>query len=111
MLRKSISIYFVFFFTISIYSFSFAALIQLKNGQKIEGNFVGASAKEIRIEVASQILKLKLEDVSYIVFDKSTPDQMLEKKSSSFESDAKVALRSLKAITSVVEGGVSNPEN
>ena len=89
MLRKSVSIFGVFIFIISICSLSFAALLNLKNGQKIEGNFVGASEKEIRIEVASQILKFKIEDVSSIIFDKSTSVQPVKTKSSPFKSDAK----------------------
>jgi len=92
---------------VSIPSISFSATILLKNGQKIDGDFVGASADEIQFEVASQILKIKVQAISYIAFDKSIPTKLNASNGDHFKSDREKVLRSLKALKSVVEVGVN----
>lgn len=110
MLKHLFSTVFFFFLLVCYVSFASAAcIVQLKNGQKVEGNFKGATSHEIHVEVASQILKFKIDEVSHIIFD----NKFFSKEHSnnltpiSFKSSAKKALRSVKAIQSLIRAGVT----
>lgn len=74
-----------------------ADILELKSGQKLEGQYVGGSKEEIRFQVGSQTLKFPVAEVSRITIGTSGQED--------FYKAAKEALRQLKALASVVEGG------
>ena len=86
-------------------SSSSAAMLLLKNGQRVEGAFVGGSDKEVRMQVGSQTLKFAVDEIAQIVFDPAAVAQGYQ--STPFEQAAKEVLRELKALQSVVTGGVT----
>lgn len=95
-------------FAIMLYpSPSSAAMLLLKNGQRVEGAFVGGSDKEVRMRVGSQTLKFKVDEIAQIVFDPAAAAQGYQSISGGFEQAAKEVLRELKALQSVVTGGVT----
>jgi hypothetical protein len=95
------------------------ALVVMKNGNKVDGKFLSATDDEIAIEVASQILKIKLSDVSYVSFDGRQPasgggDGRLStsttQKSNQAPEGAKNAIQALRALQSVLGSGVNYKE-
>jgi len=109
MIRFKLKVLFFLALTIQISSITNAALIQLKNGQMVEGEFIGASPKEVSIKIASQTLKFKITEISQILFDKSATSAVVP-GDDSFKTGAKSALRALSSLESVVESGVSYGE-
>jgi hypothetical protein len=108
---KIISAFLLLFSTFIFANLSDAALVVLKNGNKVEGKFLSASNNEIQIEVASQILKIKVVEISYVSFDGQTPKQASGvAKQDQSQVAAKEAIRSLKAINSVLSTGVNYSE-
>lgn len=82
-------------------------LLQLKNGQKVEGYFKGATSQEIHIEVASRILNFKISEVSHLIFDAESFSNLNDLEPNSFKSAAKKALRSVKALQTLTHAGVN----
>lgn len=83
-----------------------AAVLMLKNGQKVEGSFLSASQSEIHIQVGSQKLTFAITEVAQLVFG---PVAVSSSGSTgdSFASATKDVLRQMKALESVVETGVT----
>jgi hypothetical protein len=108
---RLISSFLLFFSTLIFVNVIDAALVVMKNGNKIEGKFLNASNNEIQIEVASQVLKIKVAEISYVSFDGQTPKQggAVAKQDQSLIG-AKDAIRSLRAINSVLSTGVNYSE-
>ena len=76
-----------------------ADVLELKNGQKLEGQYAGGSKDEVRFQVGSQALKFPIGEVSRITM--GNPGQ------EDFRKAAIEALRQLKALASVAEGGTT----
>jgi hypothetical protein len=73
-----------------------ADVLELKNGQKLEGRYAGGSKEEIRFQVGSQTLRFPTGEVSKITIGTSGKED--------FRKTAREALRQLKALASVAEG-------
>ncbi len=84
-------------FAISWPLFVEADVLELKSGQKLEGQYAGGSKDEVRLQVGSQTLKFPISEVSRIAIGTAGQED--------FYKAAKEALRQLKALTSVTEGG------
>ena len=100
---------FIFIFSNSI---SFAStIIHFKNGQMVEGNFLGGTSNAINIEVASQNISINIKEIAYIIFDKKYLTNLNNNSSSvvsdSYNSDATEVLKSLKVIKSITHAGVN----
>lgn len=78
---------------------AYADVLELRNGQKLEGQYAGGSKGEVRFEVGSQTLKFPIAEISMISL--GAADQK------AFERAAKEVLLQLKALDSVVDGGVT----
>ena len=78
---------------------AWADVLELKSGQKLEGQFAGGSKDEVRFVVGSQTLKFPIAEVSRITIGSGAQDD--------FHKAAKEALRQLKALASVTEGGIT----
>lgn len=76
-----------------------ADVLELKSGQKLEGQYAGGSKEEVRFQVGSQTLKFRLAEVSRITIGTSGQEDFLKA--------AKEALRQLKGLASAVEGGIA----
>ncbi len=76
-----------------------ADVLELKSGQKLEGQYAGGSREEIRFQVGSQSLRFAIAEVSKITIGSAGQED--------FYKAAKEALRQLKALASVVEGGTT----
>jgi len=76
-----------------------AEVLELRNGQKIEGQFAGGSRDELHFQVGSQTLKFPVGEVARITFGTAAQE--------AFSKAAKEALRQIKALASVVEGGIT----
>ena len=76
-----------------------AEVLELRNGQKIEGQFAGGSKDELHFQVGSQTLKFPVGEVARITFGTVAQED--------FSKAAKEALRQIKALASVVEGGIT----
>ncbi len=76
-----------------------ADILELKSGQKLEGQSAGGSKDEVRFQVGSQTLKFPIAEVSRITIGTAGQDE--------FHKAAKDALRQLKALTSVTQGGTT----
>ena len=50
-----------------------ADTLSLKNGQSVQGTYLGGSAREIRMEIGSQIQSFSISEVSGLQFDASAP--------------------------------------
>lgn len=86
---------------------SLAAVLHLKGGQKIEGEYLGGTKSEVNVKVGSQTLKFKVAEVVAVIFDSGSYTQPATSGQDDFSTAAKAALRSLKALDSVAEGGVT----
>jgi len=84
-----------------------AAVLMLKNGQKVEGTFLSASQSEIHIQVGSQKLAFAITEVAQLVFDPAAVSRTSGSTGDSFASATKDILRRLKALESVAEIGVT----
>ncbi len=69
---------------------AWADVLELKSGQKLEGQFAGGSKEEVRFQVGSQTLKFPIADVSRITIGTAGQED--------FRKAAKEALRQLKAL-------------
>lgn len=76
-----------------------ADVLELKNGQKLEGQYAGGSKGEVHFEVGSQTLKFPIAEVSKITIGATAQED--------FDKAAKEVLLQLKAMDSVVDGGVT----
>jgi hypothetical protein len=79
---------------------SSAAVLELKTGQKVEGDYAGGSATEIKLKVGSQILVFPVQDVSRLHF-------IAPASEGDFSGDSLKALRILKSLQSVTKAGVN----
>ncbi len=82
---------------------SSATVLELKTGQKVEGDYLGGSATEIKIKVGSQVLVFPVQDVSRLHFVAPTPE-------GDFSDDSLKALRVLRGLQSVTKAGVNLSE-
>lgn len=87
--------------TVALAGVAFADVVELKTGQRIEGNLKQATPTEVVIEVGGQVIIFSSEKVRAIYFGVA-PSQNPEQSSARQE-----ALRALKALKSVTEAGVS----
>ena len=78
-----------------------SATLQMKSGQKVEGEYLDGSSTEVRIKVGSHTLKFKISEIAAIIFDESSVSQ------DEFTKAAKDVLRSLKGLAAVAEAGVT----
>lgn len=78
---------------------AWADVLELKSGQKLEGQYAGGSKDEVRFQVGSQTLKFAVAEISRITFGTTSQDDFLKA--------AKDVLRQLKALASTVEGGIT----
>ena len=76
-----------------------ADVLELKSGQKLEGQYAGGSKDEVRFQVGSQTLKFPIAEVSKIIMGTAGQED--------FRKAAGEALRQLKALNSVIEGGIA----
>jgi len=76
-----------------------ADVLELKDGQKLEGQFAGGSKDEVRFQVGSQTLRLPIAEVSRITMGITGQND--------FPKAAREVLRHLKALASVAEGGTT----
>ena len=76
-----------------------ADVLELKSGQKLEGQYAGGSKDEVRFQMGSQTLKFPIAEVSKITMGTGGRED--------FHNAAKEALRQLKGLASVVEGGTT----
>jgi hypothetical protein len=79
---------------------SSAAVLELKTGQKVEGDYLGGSATEIKLKVGSQILVFPVQDVSRLHF-------VAPASEGDFSGDSLKALGVLKGLQSVTKAGVN----
>ena len=79
---------------------SSAAVLELKTGQKVEGDYAGGSATEIKLKVGSQILVFPVQDVSRLHF-------IAPASEGDFSGDCLKALRVLKGLQSVTKAGIA----
>jgi len=79
---------------------AYADVIELKNGQKIEGAFKGADASAVKIEVGGQTITFRPDQVRSIHYGEA-PSAVAA------TSPAAEALRALKALQSVTTAGVT----
>jgi len=82
---------------------STAAVVELKTGQKVEGDYLGGSASEIKLKVGSQMLIFPIQEVNRLHFVATTAE-------AGFASDSLKALGVLKGIQSVTKAGVNLSE-
>lgn len=74
-------------------------VLELKSGQKLEGQYAGGSRDEVRFQVGSQTLRFPLAEVSRLTIGSAAQGD--------FQRAAKDALRQLKALASVTAGGTT----
>jgi len=82
---------------------SWAALLELKTGQKVEGDYAGGSAAEIKLKVGNQVLVFPVQDISGLHFAAPASE-------GNFSGDSLKALRVLKSLQSVTKAGVNLSE-
>lgn len=100
------------FFFLLFNSFSFATTsIHLKNGQMVEGNFLGGNSKSVDIEVSSQTININIKNIAYIIFDKKYITNLNLNSpniaSDSYNSDANEVLTALKVLKSITHSGAN----
>lgn len=78
---------------------SSAAVLELKTGQKVEGDYLGGSPTEIKFKVGNQMLVFPVADASMIQFASPTAE-------ADFTKDSVKALKILKSLQSVTRAGV-----
>jgi len=76
-----------------------ADVLELKNGQKVEGQFAGGTREEIHFQVGSQTLRYPIAEVARITMGSQSQED--------YRKAAREALRQVKALASVVEGGTT----
>src|SRR5262249_7912010 len=68
-------------------SMAWADSLELKNGSRINGKFVGGTESEISFQVGSSVQKYSLADVAFIRFDSAaTPGDLQPRPASSREA-------------------------
>jgi len=82
---------------------SSAAVLELKTGQKVEGDYLGGSATEIKIKVGNQVVVFPVQDISRLHFVAPAPE-------GDFSGDSLKVLRVLKGLQSVTKAGVNLSE-
>ena len=83
---------------------SWADVVELKTGQRVEGTFKQATPAEVEIEIGGQTIRFDIGKVRAIYFG-SAPTPIPQQAGSAAE-----ALRALKAVQSVTSGGVDYRE-
>lgn len=78
---------------------AWADVLELRDGQTLTGQYAGGSKEEIRFQVGSQTLRSPLAEVSRVTIGAAAQTD--------FQRAAKDALRQLKALASVTEGGTT----
>ncbi len=76
-----------------------ADMLELRDGQTLTGQYAGGSKEEVRFQVGSQTLRFPLAEVSRLTIGSAAQTD--------FHRAAKDALRQLKALASVTEGGTT----
>jgi len=76
-----------------------ADVLELRSGQKLEGQYAGGSRDEIRFQVGSQTLRFPITEVAKIAIGTARQED--------FRRAGREALRQLKALASAVEGGIT----
>lgn len=79
---------------------SSAAVVELKTGQKVEGDYLGGTASEIKLKVGNQMFVFPIQEVNRLHFIAPTAE-------ADFASDSLKALGVLKGIQSVTKAGVN----
>lgn len=87
-----------------LFSTSWADMVELKTGQRIEGTFKQATDTGVVIEVGGQLITFRREQVRAIYLGSSLPSDEFKPKSASL---AQEALGSLKTLQSVVSSGIN----
>lgn len=107
-LLKALSIFIVVVTSVLFSSSqSTAAILQMKKGQKVEGEYIGGSKNEVHIAVGSQILKFNVEEIDAIIFNASTNLSFQNSPKDDFSKAAREVLRVLKGLAAVTEAGVN----
>ncbi len=78
---------------------AWADVLELRDGQTLTGQYAGGSKEEVRFQVGSQTLRFPLAEVSRLTIGTAAQ--------AGFQRAAKDALRQLKALASVTEGGTT----
>lgn len=84
--------------------------INLKTGAPVTGQFIQADASVVQIEVAGNLLKIKLDDVVSVVFAPEFLPKQLAPPESSKDEDANRALRSLRKLAGATAIGINFQE-
>jgi hypothetical protein len=85
--------------------------VNLKTGAPVTGQFVQADPLSIQIEVAGNLLKIKIDDVVSVVFaPELVPKQAVEAVAPPKDEDANRALRALRKLAGATEIGISFQE-
>ena len=91
------------FLVLPLSGISHAAILELRTGQKVEGDYLGGSEIEIKMKVGSQIISFPMSDVVRL-------DISVKQPKSEFASDSLRALRVLQGLQSVTRAGVNFTE-
>lgn len=87
---------------------AYADVIELKNGQRIEGSLKQADQSTVTVEVGGQLVTFKTEQVRAIYYGSApSPSTPATNTTGATPNPAGAALTALKALKSVVDGGVS----
>ncbi len=78
---------------------AWADTLELRDGQTLTGQYAGGSKEEVRFQVGSQTLRFPLAEVSRLTIGAAAQTD--------FQRAAKDAIRQLKALASVTEGGTT----
>src|SRR3990172_9165502 len=105
LIRKGILFVLVSLFLVLI-STSWADMVEIKTGQRVEGTFKRATDAGVVIEVGGQLITFRQDQVRAIYFGSTPP--LAETKPQSL-SLAQEALRSLKTLQSVVSSSINYP--
>ncbi len=84
--------------------------INLKSGAPVTGQFIQADASVIQMEVAGNLLKIKLDDVVSVVFAPEFVSKQLATPEHSKDEDANRALRSLRKLAGATAVGINFQE-
>jgi hypothetical protein len=84
--------------------------INLKTGAPVTGQFIQADASVVQIEVAGNLLKIKLDDVVSVVFAPEFLPKQLATPEPSKDEDANRALRSLRKLAGATVIGINFQE-
>ncbi|MBI4382167.1 MAG: hypothetical protein HY574_13395 [candidate division NC10 bacterium] len=78
---------------------AWADTLELRDGQTLTGQYAGGSKEEVRFQVGSQTLRFPLTEVSRLTIGSAAQAE--------FQRAARDALRQLKALASVTDGGTT----